>query len=85
MSGVLQQEVAFPDRFRDQPDLAVLEISQAAMRDPCGAAAGAGAEILPVDDRTADPLQGKVAKRRGTIDSGPDDQHVESSWDIEAP
>src|SRR5437868_13475141 len=41
-----QQPLAFPQRFAYQPDLAVLQITQAAMDDSTGTAGGACSEIV---------------------------------------
>jgi hypothetical protein len=76
--GVAQQAVALAGRLGHEAHLAVLEITEPAMRHPRRGGTGPSRDVLAVDQEAAHPLQREVPEDGSTIDAGTDDQHVEA-------
>jgi len=73
---VLQKQIALMDRFRDQAELARLQIFEAAMDQPRRGRARAGAPVALVDEQAVDALQREVAEHAGPIDPPADDENL---------
>ena len=73
---VAQQQVPLEGGLRHQPKFAGLEIFDAAMDEPRRRGAGAGAEVVAIDEEAADPLQRQIAKDAGAIDATAENDDV---------
>ena len=67
--------------FMDQPHAALREISQSAVKQSTGTAAGAEREIVLLDETNAQPAHGGVAGDAGTDNSAADDEQVQWLFD----
>ncbi len=74
LRGIPDHAVAFPHGFAHEAELAVLEITDAAVGHAGRGGAGARAEIGPVDQQGVHPLQGQVAEGADAVDAAADDQ-----------
>jgi len=63
-------------RLEDEPEVAVLEISQTPVHQPARMRTGAGAEVAPFDQDDAEPTHRGVARDPRADDAAPDDEQV---------
>ncbi len=72
----LQQPVALGDRLANEPELAVLEVSDAPMDHVTGGCGCAGRIVISLHEHDVDALQCQVAERSDSVDSATDDEHL---------
>ena len=75
---VLERALAFVERLVDQPELALLEVAEPAVHQLRALGAGAGREVVALDQRGAQPPAGRVERDPGAGDAATDDQDVEA-------
>ena len=71
------EQVALRDRPRHQPELALFQVAETALRNPRERAARAAGEIVALDQQTPKTLERQVPERRRAGDPAADDQDVE--------
>ena len=69
MRGGPQQRVALRDRLVDEPELAVLEVADAAVDHVRRRRRRAAHEVVALDERDVDALHGEVAEGREAVDA----------------
>ena len=72
----IQQHFAFAQCFCDEPELTVLEISQAAVNELAAGGARARAEVALLDENDAQSATRGVACYARTVDAAPNDEEV---------
>ena len=72
-----QQDAPLAQRLGDEPDLAVLQIAEAAVDQPARPRAGSGREVAPLDQPDPQPAHRRIARHAGADDPAPDDEQVE--------
>ena len=77
MGGVAQQSLALVQRLVHQPDLALLEVAEAAVGQLRRLGRRARGQVALVDQRHAQASARRVERHAGAGDAGADDQHVE--------
>ena len=75
---VLERALAFVERLVDQPELALLQVAEAAVHQLRALGAGAGREVVALDQRGAQTPAGGVERDPGAGDASTDDQDVEA-------
>jgi hypothetical protein len=71
-----QESGALRERLSDQAHLALLEVSKPAMDQPAGAGAGAGGDVLLLDERHLEAARHRVEQRPGAHDPATHDEQV---------
>lgn len=72
-----QKCISLPQRFRNEAEFTVFEITQAAMDHARGCGAATGGEIVTLDQQHPQPLQGKITIGGNSVDAAADDDGVE--------
>ena len=72
----LEQDGAFGQRFVHQVDVALLQVTNAAVDHPAGTAAGAPADGVLVDQRDREAAEHGVAGDAGADDAAAEDEEV---------
>jgi hypothetical protein len=72
-----EQQLALAQRLAHEPEVAHLEVPQAAVDELARCAGGAGREVARLDERDAQAARGGVERRPGAGDAAPDDEHVQ--------
>ena len=75
MRGVNEQPISLSKGFPDQPELAVLEISEPSVNDSRGGGTGAGAEIGFLHQKHIHIFQCQFTKQASAINSAAHDEH----------
>ena len=73
MRGGLDERIAFVHRLVHEPELAVLQVADAAVDHVAGCRGGAGGEVGALDEHDIHPLQREIAEGRDPIDPPTDD------------
>ncbi len=76
MRRVAKEPVALDKRFPHQAEFAVFEIAQSAMNHARQRGAGAGTEIVFLDEHDIDALQRQLAKHAEAVDAAAEDADV---------
>ena len=71
-----QQHFALGQRFRDQPELVLLEIAQAAMYQLAAGRAGMSGEVVFLHQQDGEPAPGCISGDPGAVDAPTDDQKI---------
>ena len=79
VGGVAQQALALVQRLVDEADVAVLEVAQPAVDELGRLRRRARGEVVPLDERGAQPAGGGVERHAGAGDAAADDEHVEDA------
>ena len=74
--GVLQKPAPFGERLPDKTDPELLQIPEAAVDEPRGAAGGARGDVVPLHERDPEPTTCRVERCTGTDHSPTHDQDV---------
>ena len=74
---VLERPLAFVQRLVDEPELALLQVPQAAVHELRALRAGAGGEVVPLHQRGAQSAAGGVERHARAGDATADDEDVE--------
>ncbi len=74
-----QQHLALAQRLAHQPELALLQVAQAAMDQLRGCRRGAGRKVVLLDEHDLEAAAGGIARDAGAIDAAADDGEVEVS------
>ena len=77
MRRVLDEALAFGQRLVHEPELALVEVAQAAVDELRAPAAGARREVVALDERGAQAPAGRVERDTRPGDAAADDEHVE--------
>ena len=77
VGGVAAQALALVERFVDEPDLALLEVAQAAVDQLGRLRRRARGEVVALDERGAQPTGGGVEGAPDAGDAAADHEHVE--------
>ena len=77
MRRVVPQPLALVQRLVDEPDLALLQVAQAAVDELRRLRRRARGEVVALDQRGAQTAGGGVERGAGAGDAAADDQHVE--------
>ena len=72
-----EQQLALAQRLAHEPDVAHLEVAQAAVDELARRARGAGGEVARLDQPDAQAARGGVERRARAGDAAADDEHVE--------
>jgi hypothetical protein len=72
-----EQRAPLAARLEDEVEVAVLEVAYAAVDEARGAAGGAGAEVVALDEGDAEAAERGVARDAGARDAPADDEEVE--------
>ena len=75
MRGVNEQPISLAKGFPDQPEFAVLEISEPAVNDTRGGGTGAGAEIGFLHQKHIHIFQRQFTKQTSAINSAAHDEY----------
>ena len=74
---VLERALAFVEALVDQPELALLQVAQAAVHELGALRARARREVVALDERGAQAPAGGVERHAGAGDAAADHEHVE--------
>jgi len=69
----LEQNLALGESFRNQPELILLKIAQAAVDQLAASGAGMRAEVVFLHQQDGEPAPGSVAGDAGAVDAAADD------------
>jgi hypothetical protein len=72
---VLDEQVAFAHRLAHKTELAVLEVTDAAVRHVRGSRRPAGTKVRAFDQQHIHTVQGEFAEHANPVDAAADDQH----------
>ena len=72
-----QQHLALGERFVDQPEFVVLEITQPAVDQLRAPLRGRRRDVALLDHEHLEAAPGRIARDAGTVDAGTDDQEIE--------
>ena len=78
MRRVLERALAFVERLVDEAELALLQVAEPAVHELRALGAGAGREVVALDQRGAQAPAGGVERHAGAGDAATDDQDVEA-------
>ncbi len=76
--ALADQPLAFAKRFADEADLAILEVTKAAVDDAGGTAGGTGSEVVLLEQENATACAGTLPRDRNSIDSAADHNNFET-------
>ncbi len=77
MGSVVQEPVPFEEALVHEPELALLEVPEAAMDEFRGLGGGARGEVAPLDERGAVAACRRVERHAGAGHPAADHEHVE--------